>query len=261
MLQIKKNKVEALPKFKRGIYWAPDNTLYKIIKAYDAKPRDNFYIYVNGLRNINGLLLPIDLLKDDSIYGYQLPFIHDSKNIDEIVNRNDNIELDVIEIMKSIFAALQEINKHLVLGDVRNTNILIKDNHALFIDWENGKRLNSSKSLLVCYCIVVNKHIVPDSKIGDTLKALLSALSIYYDMDMEGFFANRDLNELLEILQYIKTNPTLLYYVEYLIDKAKCQDDTIDLQFSDLVSYIMPPSTKEKGRLTQALKHNLNSKR
>ena len=254
MLNLKKEEVESLPQFKRGLYWGPDDTLYKVIRISDRENRDDYYLYVNSLKNVSGLVLPMDLIKDEHIYGYQLPYIPDSKNVDELLQEENN-QLDVIAIMKSIFESLRGINEHLILGDVRNTNILIRNNEAFFIDWDFNKKINSKKTLLVCYCIDINKHIIPDSKLSDILKALLSALSIYYNIDIEDFFSNKDLIELFEILKNIKANPALLYYIEYLIEKAKCQDDNLDLQFSDIAEYITPPSSKEKERLVRALPH------
>lgn len=254
MLSLKKEEVESLPQFKSNLYWGPDDTLYKVIRLNDRENRDDYYLYVNSLKNIPGLVLPIDLIKDDHIYGYQLPYIPDSKNIDELL-QEEKRQLDIIAIMKSIFESLKVINEHLILGDDRNTNILIRNNEAFFIDWDFGKKVNSQKKLLVCYCIVINKHIIPDSKLSDIFKALLSALSIYYGIDIEDIFSNKDLIKLFEVLKYINANPTLLYYIEYLIEKAKCQDDNLDLQFSDIAEYITPPSSKEKERLVRALPH------
>lgn len=254
MLSLKKEEVESLPQFKSNLYWGPDDTLYKVIRLNDRENRDDYYLYVNSLKNIPGLVLPIDLIKDDHIYGYQLPYIADSHNIDELIAQ-DTSNLDIIQIITSIFEALNSINKHLVLGDVRNTNILIRNNEAFFIDWDFGKKVNSQKTLLVCYCIVINKHIIPDSKLSDMLKALLSALSIYYGIDMEKQFSNKDPIELLNILEYIKANPNLIDYVKYLIEKAKNQDNKIDLQFSEVAKHIEPPSKQEKERLVRALPH------
>lgn len=253
MLSIKKEEVEALPQFKNNIYWGPEKTLYKIIRIKERNS-DLFYTYVNSLPNIPGLVLPIDLLKDGHIYGYQLPYIPDSQNIDELISSNKE-NIDVMAIMTSIFEALRNIHKYLILGDIRNTNILIKDDNALFIDWDFGKKLGSTKSLLVCYCIVINHHIIPDSKLSDILKTLLSALSVYYTYDFEELFANKDLVDLLEVLLTIEANPNLIYYVKYLIGKAKNNDASIDLQFTDIASFITPPSKKEKEKLARILPH------
>lgn len=73
MLEIKKEEIESLPQFKSSIYWGPDDTLYKVIRSNYRENRDDYYLYVNNLPTIEGLVLPIDLIKDDKIYGYQLP--------------------------------------------------------------------------------------------------------------------------------------------------------------------------------------------
>ena len=141
------------------------------------------------------------------------------------------------------------------MGDVRNTNILIKGNDATFIDWDYGKKKHSKETLLVCYCLAINKRIIPDSKLSDIFKTLLSALSIYYGVDMEEYFANKDLSNLLQLLYNINANPNLIYYLEYLIEKFMEHSEDIDLNFSNVVDYIEPPSSKEKERLVRILPH------
>lgn len=254
MLEIKKEEIESLPQFKPSIYWGPGNTLYKVIRSNYHENRDDYYLYVSNLEDIEGLVLPIDLIKEDKIYGYQLPYIEGSKNIDEFV-KNPTKDADIMAIIKSIFKALENINVHLVLGDVRNTNILVKGNEATFIDWDYGKKKHSKETLLVCYCLAINKRIIPDSKLSDIFKTLLSALSIYYGIDMEKYFANKDLTDLLEILKSINANPNLIYYFEYLIEKFMEQSDEIDLNFSEVADYIESPSSKEKERLVRILPH------
>ena len=254
MLEIKKEEIESLPQFKSSIYWGPDNTLYKVIRSNYRENRDDYYLYVSNLPDIEGLVLPIDLIKDDKIFGYQLPYIEGSKNIDEFVKK-PNKDADIMAIIKSIFKALENINVHLVLGDVRNTNILIKGNEATFIDWDYGKKKHSKETLLVCYCLAIHKRIIPDSKLSDIFKTLLSALSIYYGVDMEEYFANKDLSNLLQILYNINANPNLIYYLEYLIEKFMEHSEDIDLNFSNVVDYIEPPSSKEKERLVRILPH------
>lgn len=254
MLKIKKEKIESLPQFKPSIYWGPNDTLYKIIRTNQRENRDDYYLYVSNLSCIDGLVLPIDLIKDDKIYGYQLPYIAGSKNVSEFIRR-PNKDADTMTIIKNIFKALENINHHLILGDVRNSNILIKGSEVSFIDWDYGKQISSKETLLVCYCLAINKKIIPDSKLSDTFKSLLSALSIYYGIDMEKFFSNKDLTKLLEILKSINANPNLLYYFEYLIEKFTDYNDEIELNFSDVVDYIKPPSNKEKERLVRLLPH------
>lgn len=254
MLEIKKQEIEILPQFKPSLYWGPNDTLYKIMRTNSKENRDDYYLYVSSLTDVEGLVLPIDLIKEDNIYGYQLPYIAKSQNIDEFIKHPPK-NVDRMAIIKSIFKALESINTHLVLGDIRNTNILIKGNDALFIDWDFGKRESSKEILLVCYCLAINKKLLPDSKLGDIFKSLLSALCIYYGIDLERYFANKDLIDLLKILKKIKANPNLIYYFEYLIEKFMEKSDTIDLSFTEIVDYIDPPSTKEKEKLVRILPH------
>ena len=56
MLNLKKEEIESLPQFKRGLYWGPSNTLYKIIRTNEKDNRDDFYLYVNSLKNIKGAI-------------------------------------------------------------------------------------------------------------------------------------------------------------------------------------------------------------
>ena len=107
----------------------------------------------------------------------------------------------------------------------------------------------------MCYCLALEKTLIPDSKLSDIFKALLSALSIYYGIDLEKYFANKDILNLLEALKTIKSNPILIYYIEYLIEKARMQDENIDLKFQEVVDYLELPSQKEKERLVRVLPH------
>ncbi len=254
MLEIKKEEIKKLPEFKHNVYWGPEGTLYKILRLVPTAKRENFYTYVNSLQNIPGLILPIDLLKDQTIYGYQLPYIEGSQNIDEIL-KNPYKHMDIIATIKSMFEAIESIIQYLILCDVRGSNILIKDDKAYFIDWDSGKKLSSSELLPICYCVAVNKRIIPDSQICDILKTLLSALSIYYGIDMEEYFANKDLTILLEILKSIKANPNLIYFLDYILEKAKADDTTVDLKFSEIIDFVDLPSPKEKERLVRKLPH------
>ena len=163
--------------------------------------------------------------------------------------------MDIIATIKSMFEAIESIIQYLILCDVRGSNILIKDDKAYFIDWDSGKKLSSSELLPICYCVAVNKRIIPDSQICDILKTLLSALSIYYGIDMEEYFANKDLTILLEILKSIKANPNLIYFLDYILEKAKADDTTVDLKFSEIIDFVDLPSPKEKERLVRKLPH------
>ena len=72
---------------------------------------------------------------------------------------------------------------------------------------------------------------------------------------MEEYFANKDLSNLLQLLYNINANPNLIYYLEYLIEKFMEHSEDIDLNFSNVVDYIEPPSSKEKERLVRILPH------
>lgn len=254
MLHIKKEHIKSLPKYKKDLYWGPNNTLYKVFRIPSNSTRDEYYLYINKLKNISGLVLPLDLIKDGNIFGYQLSYIPNSNNINEIIQKKDN-NLDIIKTIKSIFLALENIHKHFIIGDIKNSNILIKNNIAYFIDWDMGKKLDSEENLLVDYRMVFEKHLIMDNKIHDIIKAFICALSLYYEINLERYFANRDLTELLTVLQAIKTNHNFICFLEYLIYNIKKQNDQIDLKFSQIIDYVDLPTKLEKERLVRILRH------
>ena len=254
MLEIKETIVKSQPMFKKDLYWQDESTLNKIFRHPDKFDRTDFYLYISSLKNIPGLILPTHLLKDKDIYGYQLPFIPDAKNIDELLI-SDLKNNDVLQIIKSMFQAIEEIHQYFIFGDVKNSNILIKDDNAYFIDWDFGKRLDSTEDIFVYYYLFLNKYIIPHTKLEDNIKVFISALSLYYGQNLEKCLANNNILVLLEILNYIKASPYLIYYLEHLIDLVKNQEQDTQFKFSELINYLDLPSSKEKERLVRIMPH------
>ena len=254
MLEIKETIVKSQPMFKKDLYWQDESTLNKIFRHPDKLDRTDFYLYISSLKNIPGLILPTHLLKDKDIYGYQLPFIPDAKNIDELLI-SDLKNNDVLQIIKSMFQAIEEIHQYFIFGDVKNSNILIKDDNAYFIDWDFGKRLDSTEDIFVYYYLFLNKYIIPHTKLEDNIKVFISALSLYYGQNLEKCLANNNILVLLEILNYIKANPYLIYYLEHLIDLVKNKEQDTKFKFSELIAYLDLPSSKEKERLVRIMPH------
>lgn len=256
MIELSISELKQLPKFKDNIYWSPNGTLYKYSREtkYPLFNREDFFYYVKSLPNINGLLQPQDLLVDEKVYGYEMLPIN-GLSIEELILKkliNDN-KYDIKELMKKLISTLKVINKYFIFSDVRNSNILISESDVTFIDWDIGKKLTDSFMIPPFYIITDRNKIVCESKLTDMIKGFICALSLYYGKSFENLIASKELVDVKMILKEVKANPYIIYYVDYLIEKIKNKDESIELYFDDIIDSIDLPSKKEKERLEKVL--------
>lgn len=239
--------------YSSGLKIADEDTLFKAFRSKMFDWQIEYAKYLNSLDPIEGLLLPIDLIMDEEIYGYVMPYIKNAQNIEDYLCA-PRVDVDIMKVIKNMHRILRKIHEYIIIGDIRNTNILItNDSSCVFIDIEDGKRKDCDKTLITYYNIFVNKKFVPHNKLIDLLKTFISALSLYYDTSLEKYFRKRDLKELLEILQEIKASTNLIYYLEGLINCAMENKDDCDIPFEEIIEFIDLPTEKEKETLRRTL--------
>lgn len=230
-----------------------DNYLYKMLRNLDGFMLEYFHYLVN-MPKIDGLIKPNDLIKDDSIYGYQMDYIPNSQNLTEYL-QNPKFYIDRIQAMRDIFNTLNEIHKSIIIGDVRNANFLLTEDKTYFIDIDEGKKISSPGALRAYYDIICDGKFVRNRFASDAIKAFVSALSIYYGIDIELHFVRRnDIKDLYSLLKEIKANPIFLYYLDYLITLSKQRASKVELDFASLTSYIDLPTTTEVAKLCRMVK-------
>lgn len=256
MINLSKEEFEKLPYFINiftdTIRKGPNGLLYKRFRSTPSSLEIEFLCYLNSLSNIEGLLLPTDLLKDEGIYGLAMPEVKNAQNIDEFLT-NPKVNIDIKDIIKKLHEYLTNIHNYLVLGDIRNTNILLTEEKPIFIDIEGSKKKDSPYDLNVFYYVKVDGRVMPLNALSDLFKTFISSLSLIYDISFEKYFVNKDMTILLDLLKKINADISLVYYLDYLINQAKEQQDYANFSLSELIDDITLPTENEKERLVRSL--------
>ena len=253
MKEIDRRIIETFPKFSKDIYWSMDRTLYKICK-FDLSTlnRINFLKYVYGLDNVPGLNLPLSLLYDDEIYGYEMAYINGSCNIDEYISVS-NKDKDVRKIISSIFEALKEIHKYFIFIDVRNSNILVKDNSAIFIDFDFGIIQGKEDYARFYYGVLTRKYI--GTVLEDLAKAFISALSLLYHCDIELFMTTHNLLDLQSLLESINADKEIIHCVKLFTGLYVYDERVKDFDFTNMFLNVNLPTKKEKELIRERIRH------
>lgn len=253
MKEIDRRIIETFPKFSKDIYWSMDRTLYKICK-FDLSTlnRINFLKYVYGLDNVPGLNLPLSLLYDDEIYGYEMAYINGSCNIDEYISVS-NKDKDVRKIISSIFEALKEIHKYFIFIDVRNSNILVKDNSAIFIDFDFGIIQGKEDYARFYYGVLTRKYI--GTVLEDLAKAFISALSLLYHCDIEFFMTTHNLLDLQSLLESINADKEIIHCVKLFTGLYVYDERVKDFDFTNMFLNVNLPTKKEKELIRERIRH------
>lgn len=253
MKEIDRRIIETFPKFSKDIYWSMDRTLYKICK-FDLSTlnRINFLKYVYGLDNVPGLNLPLSLLYDDEIYGYEMAYINGSCNIDEYISVS-NKDKDVRKIISSIFEALKEIHKYFIFIDVRNSNILVKDNSAIFIDFDFGIIQGKEDYARFYYRVLTRKYI--GTVLEDLVKAFISALSLLYHCDIELFMTTHNLLDLQSLLESIDADNEIIHCVKLFTGLYVYDERVKDFDFTNMFLNVNLPTKKEKELIRERIRH------
>ena len=253
MKEIDRRIIETYPKFSKDIYWSMDRTLYKICK-FDLSTlnRINFLKYVYGLENVPGLNLPLSLLYDDEIYGYEMAYINGSCNIDEYISVS-NKDKDVRKIISSIFEALKEIHKYFIFIDVRNSNILVKNDNAIFIDFDFGIIKGTEDYARFYYGVLTRKYI--GTVLEDLAKAFISALSLLYHCDIELFMTTHNLLDLQSLLESINADKEIIHCVKLFTGLYVYDERVKDFDFTNMFLNVNLPSKKEKELIRERIRH------
>lgn len=256
MIEIDREIIKKYPKFSPGIYEGEDNDLYKICSLFpDEDQRRNFWKFMNSFKSFPGVLLPIDLLCDQEIYGYKMPFISDAQDISLLVSRDEQ-DKDVRKIILDIFAILKEIHKYFIFNDIRTSNILIKDDSAIFIDWDLGI-IKDTNTKACCYYYTYNISYI-GTIFEDIVKAFISALSLFYHYDLEIFMKKHSIFDLRELLLNAKADREIIHTIDIIIDIYFKKRKMEELDVVGLFETIDLPSKREKNRVRKRIKSQVD---
>ena len=243
MKEIKKSELLSYPEFSESIYWSQENTLYKICKLLPIEhERIEFLKFIYKL-DIPGLIKPLDLLSNEKIYGYEMPYV-DGTTIDKVLI-DSAIDINVIQIIKEMFNILGKIHEHFIYGDIRCSNIMISNNLPLFIDWDSGKPLNSNYWVVSYYNLFIKRRYEAN-KLEDIAKLYICALSLFYQAELELFVIRYGPYALREFLIESNSSIEIINALNILIKAYEGKNNSTNYNFNGMFSNINLPSSKEK---------------
>lgn len=243
MKEIKKSELLSYPEFSESIYWSQENTLYKICKLLPIEhERIEFLKFVCQL-NIKGLIKPLDLLSNEKIYGYEMPYV-DGTTIDKVLV-DPTTDINVIQIIKEMFNILGKIHEHFIYGDIRCSNIILSNNMPIFIDWDSGKPLNSNYWVVSYYNLFIKRQYGAN-KLEDIAKLYICALSLLYQIDIELFVMRYGPYALRDFLTESNVNSEIVNALNILIRVYEEKKDSTNYDFIEMFSNVNVPSNKEK---------------
>ena len=243
MKEIKKSELLSYPEFSESIYWSQENTLYKICKLLPVEhERIEFLKFIYKL-DIPGLIKPLDLLSNEKIYGYEMPYVNGT-TVDKVLAESTS-DIDIRHIIEEMFNILSKIHEHFIYGDIRCSNIMISNNLPLFIDWDSGKPLNSNYWVVSYYNLFIKRRYEAN-KLEDIAKLYICALSLFYQADLELFVMRYGPYALREFLIESNANSEIINALNILIKAYEERNDSTSYDFNGMFSNINLPSSKEK---------------
>ena len=246
MKRIARQTVENYQRFKHNIFWSPEHTLYKICYfPANTQKSIEFLKYIYSLKNVKGLLLPTELLYDEDIYGYELPYISDSIDIESFL-KNPEKSLDIKAIIRHLFNFLEEIHKYFIFNDIRNANILIKDDTPIFIDWDLGIPIGATERK-TCSYNVFNASWNPI--LEDITKTFICAISIFYKCNFEQVVIYGGLNSFKNLLISLNTNQEIIECLNQIILAYQKKQSILSCNLTEAFENAKLPSKKEITRI------------
>lgn len=192
-------------------------SLYKVFKHYVPESLENQILYNHSIQSHldKHLILPTKILTDErsELIGYKMRFVDGTNFESELIHSHLSFE-DKILLINELFRLLKEIHQYLIVGDIRNSNLMVgKDGNAYMIDFDLAKKVDSPIAPVSRYHIYSDDEILNDQN-EDLIKLFISALSLLYEIDIEEHFINFGTIE--KLADYIPLSGVLKYYYHYL---------------------------------------------
>ena len=203
------------------------NDFYKIYKIYIPEALEVQLMYNEQIEGKvdKHIILPTELLygKNQWLIGYKMNFVDGINLSQEIKQNNFNME-DKIFFINEMFNLLREVHNYLIVGDIRNSNIMIgKDQSAYLIDLDFAKKLDAIGTPL-CRYHIYNAYEEPlNDKNEDIIKMYVSALSLLYNYNVEHSFSRFENIDALEM--YVPYSGLLKDYYYHIRDSINRHQD------------------------------------
>ena len=202
-------------------FYKQGNNLFKVFKGYVDERLEDQIVYNQSINSkINKrIILPKKVLYNDKgwMIGYKMVYVAGRNLEDEIQNPYLSYE-DKIILINEFFQLLKEIHNYLIVGDIRNTNLMIgSDGNAYMIDFDYAKKSDSS-DLMFCRYNILYRDCYMEDKNEDIIKLYISALSILYNLDIEQIFIDLGNSNITELFSFIPLSGFLKDYCYYIVD-------------------------------------------
>lgn len=217
--------MEILTKTDTATIYKDNDKLLKVFNPNLIDEKLNNQILLNYLLNpIQNIILPTDLFyQNEIISGYYMPFI-DAIDLKKYFEAEVNIPLENrIKIINDLFAALEEIHKYLILGDIHLGNILINDT-GYITDLDYARSIfEKDEPVSKFYLTSQDNLCLSNSKNSDINKLFICCLSILFQIDLESFLYGPwpTNDEIIRIFSDIPNN----YILYYVYDLKKHEND------------------------------------
>jgi len=200
-------------------FYKYNNDLYKIYKIYIPEELEVQLMYNESIHNKvdQHIILPTELLygENDWLIGYKMNYVEGIDLEKEIKQQNFSFE-DKIFFINDMFNLLREAHNYLIVGDIRNSNIMIgKDKSAYLIDLDYAKKLDAIGTPFCRYHIYHHDEAL-NNKNEDIIKMYISTLSLLYNYNIEHSFSRFENIDALEM--YIPFSGLLQDYYYHIRD-------------------------------------------
>lgn len=161
-------------------------------------------LYFQKLQIRNGVTFPNQIyeLTEYPQTAYEMDFYRNSKTMKKTISSRFQMKEEQKKaIMYQLFQTLEQLHKHIVLGDIHLDNLLIWQNQGIICDWDCYRKLDENSSIESLYYLYKEK--IKQNALTDTIKLVISLLSFYFHENFEKPFSTEDnaLETLFDTLQ------------------------------------------------------------
>lgn len=255
---IKKKSIKECRKINHCLYLNKKGTVYKNCEESLNYPclLPERLSFVDDIPCDNGFTKPISLLRDDRIYGYEMPYLKSYQTILEYIERtpksNSPIKFeDKKEMMLRQIQSLKEINRYFAVGDINLGNIMVHPNlDSVIIDWENGTPNISDYPILCLYHVRNCNNYVQE----DSIKLFICILSLLYEIDFESVLENLSVDSIAEILHDLKVNKNIISFLNDATYEIMLGSNAI-VYFDEYLKSMKPVTERKRILAKKGIEH------
>lgn len=230
------------------------NKVYKLIDIESESYMDK----LEELRHIPGIVVPQKLISANKDYytpyiGYVRKFVS-GKDINNYILTHPSDE-EIIMLTLNLFDTLDEINKHIILCNIKPSNIVVNKQKPFFINLETFKRVGGIISVddEKLYLYDSKNHFIDFNILTDKIQLFYVILGLFYGITYINELEYGSLSRLINILKTINADKNLVYYLKSLDNDAINKKSAPSEHFQNILPAIKLPTKDEKAKLARIL--------